>query len=803
MSVPLPFRRQRRAPNCRCAFTACIFTFVAICFVGAAASLAEEQPAKENAADTDLAAKQAEARAKVVVLTEQLQKKPDDVDALIARASAYYMVEDLEKQEADGREATRLAPKRADAWQALGKAYFAQRNDKEAVTAFDKAVERGAKNSELFFDQGVSFQQLEDHKRAISAFTASLDLKAQNDEAYFGRAWSLRATGDLDKALADFDRAIELSPRQLLYRSERAKLFFDRHEIERGLEDVKEVIRLNPGDLGINYQPTTDKELSAEALAHGEVQVERMLKDRPEMAKHVTKGDKIWTWAVRKFAGEDLGALIDWNAGSPAPFEGCSRLPVENQHAFIQVSANDLDQIPPSPATFDELWSTAVFELNNVRSSPDWAKTWAQVVDKKVQRDDYVLAMLNSEELATQRTRAFYAKYFYPWLRAKNSTDTDPNNWFATNFVTIGGRKPDLAAWGDDPRIPSYEADYDLQRAEREHQQGNYAKVKELVSPYLTVNNSISASEAQRAHYWLGCAECGLDNFDGGVKEFVAALALAPGEAYVLIARGQANQGRSHFDEALADFSEVVGLQPNQASGYYYRGQEYARRGIFDAALQDAEKVLEIDPKADGYLLRAQIWAGKKEFSKSIDDCSLALELAPDNDLAYRIRVHVSHEQKEYDKCLADLEVLLKRNPEDSDLLASRGMVLLLKKSFKSALTDLSRAIELNPNNISALTSRAELLLTSEDSTVRDPDLGFTDAKRACDLTEWKDPYTLALVAQGYGAKKDWDSAVKWQKKALENPNLELKTKWEKALEDFQQQAKGAPDSPTKDAKTP
>lgn len=176
MSVPLPFRRQCRAPGRRCAFTACISAFVVICFCGATVTVAEEQPANENTADAKSADEQADARATVGKLTEQLQKKPDDVDALIARAAAYYMVEELEKQEADAREATRLAPKRADAWQALGKAYFAQHNDKEAIPAFDKAIELGAKNSEVFFNQGVCFQQLEDHRRAISAFTAALAL---------------------------------------------------------------------------------------------------------------------------------------------------------------------------------------------------------------------------------------------------------------------------------------------------------------------------------------------------------------------------------------------------------------------------------------------------------------------------------------------------------------------------------------------------------------------------------------------------------------------------------------------------
>ncbi len=57
-------------------------------------------------------------------------------------------------------------------------------------------------------------------------------------------------------------------------------------DYDQGMADLKTAIRLNPNDLGENYQPSSNKELSPEALEHGRKQVEKMLKDRPAMAQY-------------------------------------------------------------------------------------------------------------------------------------------------------------------------------------------------------------------------------------------------------------------------------------------------------------------------------------------------------------------------------------------------------------------------------------------------------------------------------------------------------------------------------------
>ena len=85
----------------------------------------------------------------------------------------------------------------------------------------------------------------------------------------------------------------------------------------RGSADLKAAIGLNPSDAGAEYRPTTIATLKAEALEHGRQQVALMLRDRPAMSQFGSEADFLRDWAARKFAGEDLGSMIDWDNSPP------------------------------------------------------------------------------------------------------------------------------------------------------------------------------------------------------------------------------------------------------------------------------------------------------------------------------------------------------------------------------------------------------------------------------------------------------------------------------------------------------
>jgi tetratricopeptide (TPR) repeat protein len=302
--------------------------------------------------------------------TARLKRNPNDVDALIERALSYFDLYQTETgephlalAEKDIQQALQLAPRNARAWEIRGDVAMLRGDYQQALAAFDKAIDLGADSYSVYMNRGGTHQWLKHYESAVEDFTRAIQLNSKLVDAYVDRAEAYRRLSKYEEALADCDRVIALEPNSPVNYVSRAHVHSDEHKYDKCAEDLLQAIRLNPGDLGVDYQVTSGATLSPEAIKHGEEQMRKMLQDRPAMAEHVTEGDELWTWAVRKFAGEDGIGLIDWNPADPRPAFADWSWRTTGGHRFIRVNLD-----PPAVEAgdlFESLWSCAVFELHN------------------------------------------------------------------------------------------------------------------------------------------------------------------------------------------------------------------------------------------------------------------------------------------------------------------------------------------------------------------------------------------------------------------------------------------------------
>lgn len=176
------------------------------------------------------------------------------------------------------------------------------------------------------------------------------------------------------------------------------------------------------------------------AIQHGQEQVRKMLADRPLMAQGIDPSNPMYQWAVRKFAGDELGQPIDWDPAEPAGFDADHSPPELGRRGCVRIRKDRVESwgIGDAPE-FERLWNHAVFELINITASGKNYDLLGGVYAGRIDRDQYVRRMFATELYAAERTRRFFVDVYLRHNGHPN-VPTHPALWY-------------LTAWGSDDEL--------------------------------------------------------------------------------------------------------------------------------------------------------------------------------------------------------------------------------------------------------------------------------------------------------------------------------------------------------------
>ena len=220
--------------------------------------------------------------------------------------------------------------------------------------------------------------------------------------------------------------------------------------------------------------------------------------------------------------------------------------------------------------------------------------------------------------------------------------------------------------------------------------------------------------------------------------------------AWAHLYRGSQHEEQEEYDEAITAYSKAIEVDPELIDAYLGRGEACRMLGEYDRALVDFDLAIEIDPKsAEAHASRAEVLRLLDRLDEALAECSGAIELEPDYAWAYSVR----------------------------------GAVHVGKGDIQKAVSDYRIAIRLDPRYPWAHEALAQTLVHAQ----KDIPNAIGHARRACELTDWSDPYTLETLAKAYAADGQFGFAVRYQITAMDLAPSDEQSEFLEQLESYKQ----------------
>lgn len=228
---------------------------------------------------------------------------------------------------------------------------------------------------------------------------------------------------------------------------------------------------------------------------------------------------------------------------------------------------------------------------------------------------------------------------------------------------------------------------------------------------------------------------------------------------------------------AAAVLKQVVKISPNNATAHYLLGAAYSDLSCYEDAIKAHKKAIRIDPHdADIHESLGDAYFNLGEYEQAIEAYKEAIRINPDDaDIHKRLGYAHNHrgvayaEKCQYDRAISDFTKAIEINPRFAEAYFNRGNTFIAKGQSDQAISDLTVAVKRyqEDKSDSNMNQLAWLYATCPLVELRNGQKAVELAKKACELSKWKNHLYVDTLAAAYAEIRDFESAVNWQENAI------------------------------------
>ena len=176
------------------------------------------------------------------------------------------------------------------------------------------------------------------------------------------------------------------------------------------------------------------------------------------------------------------------------------------------------------------------------------------------------------------------------------------------------------------------------------------------------------------------------------------------------------------------------------------------------------------------------IFGQQNKFDEAVKYFNEVLRIKPDFVSTHINMGYVLILQGDFDKAIVHLAEAVRLDPKSAKAHYYLGKALVQEGKVHEAIAHFEESLRLKPDWVEPMNDLAWILTSSKESTIHNPSRAVRLAQRACELTNYTEPYLLDTLAAAYAATGDFSKAVEITEKALELCQPSFKEEFEKRL---------------------